>query len=503
MINSDLKNRIHYALILIFFLTYNISADTIHIPGDQPTIQDGLNAASFGDTVMVAPGTYFENIIWPEVDGIKLIGAGRENTIIDGNNQASVIRIDALNIIGNATLIKGFTITNGNALPPWPESQGGGIYIYDSDPILEDLTIIGNTADDFGGGLYVWLCAPIIRNTVIINNTATSRGGVDCKLGAPIFDHVTIANNTPGGLYFDTRGYPQIINSIVSSNYLYGIRIEGTSFGTTIIAIGYSDINNDIQIIGYASYDDLGGIIQENPLFVDPANNNYHLMGDSPCIDTGDPNYPPDPDGTITDMGAFYYDQSVPVELNSFTAAANSNDVTLNWQTATETNNSGFEIQKSDVRDQKSEIIDWKKIGFIKGNGTSTNENHYSYIDKNLKSGRYSYKLVQIDFDGTRTESEVINVEINYQPKEYALMQNYPNPFNPATTIEYSIAADGNVKLKIFNTLGEEVKTLVNEYKTAGSYKINFDASALPSGVYYYKIETGRFTSVKKMILLR
>ena len=196
-------------------------------------------------------------------------------------------------------------------------------------------------------------------------------------------------------------------------------------------------------------------------------------------------------------------ESSTPVELTSFTASADNNNVTLNWQTATETNNSGFEIQRSDARDQKSETLDWKKVGFIKGNGTSTNENHYSYTDKNLKSGRYSYKLVQIDFDGTRTESEVINVEINYQPKEYALMQNYPNPFNPATTIEYSIAVDGNAKLKIFNTLGEEVKTLVNEYKTAGSYKINFDASALPSGIYYYRIDVNNFLAVKKMILLK
>jgi len=496
MINSDLINRIHYALILIFFSTYNISAGTIHVPADQPTIQAGLNAASFGDTVMVAPGTYFENIIWPEVDGIKLIGAGRDNTIIDGNDQASVIRIDALNIIGNATLLKGFTITNGNALPPWPESQGGGIYIYDSDPILEDLTIIGNTADDFGGGLYVWLCAPIIRNTLIINNTATSHGGVDCKLGSPIFDHVTIANNTPGGLYFDTRGYPQIINSIVSSNYLYGIRIEGTSFGTTIIAIGYSDINNDIQIIGYASYDDLGGIIQENPLFVDPANNNYHLMGGSPCIDTGDPNYPLDPDGTITDMGAFFYDQSVPVELNSFTAEVSYNNVVLNWQTATETNNSGFEIQR------KKTSEDWENLKFIEGHGSTIKEHNYFFTDKNVLPGDYQYKLKQIDYDGSFEYSNIIDIKVS-GPTHFSLEQNYPNPFNPSTTIEYSIPESGNVKLYVYNSLGEEVETLVNEEKPAGSYEVNFNASELASGIYFYQLRSGAFTQTKKMILIK
>ena len=120
-----------------------------------------------------------------------------------------------------------------------------------------------------------------------------------------------------------------------------------------------------------------------------------------------------------------------------------------------------------------------------------------------METGSYSYKLVQIDFDGTRTESEVVNVEINSQPKEYALMQNYPNPFNPTTTIEYSIPENGNVKLKIYNSLGEEVATLVNEYKTAGNYKINFDASALPSGIYFYRINANNFSSVKKLILLK
>ena len=496
--------KILFYTFLVFCIAVSLKANIINVPGDQPTIQDGLNAASFGDTVMVAPGIYFENIIWPQVDGIKLIGAGRDNTIIDGNNQASVIRIDALNIIGNATLIKGFTITNGNALPPWPESQGGGIYIYDSDAVLEDLTITGNTADDFGGGLYVWLCEPVIRNTVIINNTATSRGGVDCKLGAPIFDHVTVSNNTPGGLYFDTRGYPQIINSIVASNYLYGIRINGTSFGITIIAIGYSDINNDIQIIGAASYDDLGGIIDEDPLFVDEVNDDYHLTENSPCIDAGDPNYPLDPDGTITDMGAFYFDQSVPVELSSFEALVDKDNVNLIWKTATEKNNSGFKIQRTIVSPLLGgEPKGWVDIGFVEGHGTTTEEHNYSFVDKNLESGKYSYKLVQIDFDGTQTESEIVNVEISSQPIEYSLSQNYPNPFNPSTIIEYSIPESGNVKLFVFNSLGEKVATLVDEFKNSGKHEINFKGIDIPSGVYYYKLISGSFAETKKMILLK
>jgi photosystem II stability/assembly factor-like uncharacterized protein len=197
------------------------------------------------------------------------------------------------------------------------------------------------------------------------------------------------------------------------------------------------------------------------------------------------------------------YTNPVPVELSSFSASVSGSDVQLNWLTATETNNSGFEIQRSDVRDQKSETFDWEKIGFVEGRGTSTEKNNYSFVDKNLETGKYSYRLVQIDFNGTRTESKIVNIEINFLPTEYSLSQNYPNPFNPTTTIEYSIPENGNVKLVVYNSLGEEVTTLVNAYKEAGSYKVNFGAVRLSSGIYYYRLISGTYLSVKKMIVLK
>jgi hypothetical protein len=192
----------------------------------------------------------------------------------------------------------------------------------------------------------------------------------------------------------------------------------------------------------------------------------------------------------------------VPVELTYFTAVVSGNEVTLSWQTASETNNSGFEIQrrKKEVGSRNSE---WVKIGFVKGNGTTTQKNDYSFIDNGIKTGVYSYKLVQIDFDGTRTESEEVNIEANSQPAEFALMQNYPNPFNPSTTIEYSIPTAGNVTLNIYNELGEEVYTLVNGYKQAGNYKVSFNAEHLATGIYFYKIYAGNWSSARKMVLLK
>ena len=189
---------------------------------------------------------------------------------------------------------------------------------------------------------------------------------------------------------------------------------------------------------------------------------------------------------------------STPVELSSFTAEVNGNNVGLNWRTATEKNNSGFEIFRSIKYDNN-----WNQIGFVEGHGTTTDENNYSFTDKNLKAGSYSYKLVQVDFDGTQNESKIINVEVSSQPKEYSLSQNYPNPFNPSTTIEYSIPEGGNVKLVVYNSLGEEVAVLENNFEEAGSYKINFDASKLSSGIYYYRLNSGEFSSIKKMIILK
>ena len=186
----------------------------------------------------------------------------------------------------------------------------------------------------------------------------------------------------------------------------------------------------------------------------------------------------------------------VPVELTSFTVTVNENSVMLNWKTASETNNSGFEILRSAQDDT------WESIGFVNGKGTTTEESNYSFVDNNLTSGNYQYRLKQIDFDGSFEYSEIVDVQV-LSPTEFNLSQNYPNPFNPSTTISYSIPTNGFVNLKIFNAVGEEVKTLVNENKSAGVHKVTFNAVNIPSGIYFYKLAAGESSLVKKMILLK
>ena len=189
----------------------------------------------------------------------------------------------------------------------------------------------------------------------------------------------------------------------------------------------------------------------------------------------------------------------LPVELSSFTASVIGSTVKLNWVTATEVNNYGFEIQKSVVGSLKTE---WNTIGFVNGNGNFNSPKSYSYEDKNVTSGKYSYYLKQIDNDGQFEYSKAIEVDLG-APKKFKLSQNYPNPFNPATTIRFNLPEAGNAKLTIYNLLGQEIKTIVNEFKEAGVHTVNFNASELNSGMYIYKLEAGSFIQTRKMTLVK
>lgn len=191
----------------------------------------------------------------------------------------------------------------------------------------------------------------------------------------------------------------------------------------------------------------------------------------------------------------------IPVELTSLTAEAERNNVTLNWATATETNNSGFQVER-----KLDGTNEWKNVSFISGRGTSTEINNYSYQDKGLSVGKYSYRLKQVDFDGSFEYSPVIEVDVN-APNEYTLYQNYPNPFNPSTTIEYSLPEKADVTISIYTALGELVTTLVKGTIEAGYQKASFNASNLTSGTYIYQIKAvgnGRtFVDTKKMVLIK
>jgi Secretion system C-terminal sorting domain/Domain of unknown function (DUF5122) beta-propeller len=191
----------------------------------------------------------------------------------------------------------------------------------------------------------------------------------------------------------------------------------------------------------------------------------------------------------------------LPVELSSFNAMLNENDITLRWETSTEVNNRGFEIEK---KISQTSIIDnrWNKIGFVEGHGNSNSSKKYSFADKKLTGGgKFQYRLKQIDNDGRFKYSNVIEVKVT--PNENSLLQNYPNPFNPVTNFKFQIVKPGLVTLKIYDILGKEVSTIVNEELEAGYYSYKWDASKLASGIYFYKINAGSYTEVKKMLMIK
>ena len=333
-------------LFSILILQFSM-ANVINVPADQPTIQAGLNVAGEGDTVLVSAGTYVENIIWPTINGIKLIGIGEETCIIDGDSLASVIRFeeDLDVIIDTATLITGFTIQNGYAQGEYPNNSGGGIYFYSSSPSLENVTITNNSVSVHGGGIFCQensnpslnnvtimdnmaldgggidcvdsnpslenitisgnlasfraggiMCHssnPNLENVTIINNTSSSySGGIACMNSSPILRNVTIANNSSsliGGIYCRSNSSPILINCILWNNSPQEIYFLDWDNPNSII-IAYSDIQGGEEGIvtndnGTVYWEE--GNIDTDPLFFDAENGDYHLTENSPCIDAG------------------------------------------------------------------------------------------------------------------------------------------------------------------------------------------------------------------------
>jgi hypothetical protein len=189
-------------------------------------------------------------------------------------------------------------------------------------------------------------------------------------------------------------------------------------------------------------------------------------------------------------------DNPFPVELTTFTATAIGNHVNLYWTTASEFNNYGFYIERK-INDE-----DWQELTFIEGCGNSQVTKEYTYQDKIETSGMIKYRLKQVDLDGGCKYSSIVEVEMN-MPIKYSLSQNYPNPFNPETTINYSIPKASDVKIVIYDVMGKEVATLIDEKQEAGNYSVKYNARNLTSGVYFYKIETSDFRDVKKMVLIK
>lgn len=247
----------------------------------------------------------------------------------------------------------------------------------------------------------------------------------------------------------------------------------------------------------YYKNSELNSIPEQSLVMFSSANgvNGWNLTGGT--VDTG-MNFV-----TVSGLNSFSYhtlassSNPLPVELTSFTAVHQNNTIVLNWSTATERENRGWDIEK------KTSGV-WEAIGFVEGRGTTLEQTNYQFTDVQTSSGTASYRLKQIDFDGTTSYSNIVEVD-GVVPGDFALMQNYPNPFNPATKITYAVPSGikGNVTIKVFDVMGKLTAVIDEGKKEAGVYSVEFNAAGLASGMYIYQLSAGNVVLTKTMMLLK
>ncbi len=313
--------------------------------------------------------------------------------------------------------------------------------------------------------------------------------GIRSLSGAPAKDFVFLYDNESG------TGRP------ISGTFAES---DGTSGGTDYVTFYYSDVNGIAGAWGTIIPNILpNGIRRIERRLLSDANIGVGTST-SPDGMWGSVNTV-NPSGGSTPLVIPGSSAPLPVELASFTASVINGKIKLNWKTETEKDNYGFEVQRafnSSSTDGSSKPKTWEKIGFVEGSGNSNSPKSYSFTDNNVTFGSYSYRLKQIDTDGKFEYSPVVLADLG-TPKEFSLSQNYPNPFNPSTSISFTLPEAVDVKITVFNILGQEVATILNAKKEAGVHTVDFDASELNSGLYIYRMDAGKFSNVRKMLLIK
>jgi hypothetical protein len=322
------------------------------------------------------------------------------------------------------------------------------------------------------------------------------------------------------GILSKTTVSTTLKNNIIVNNYdnsvAYGIYKSSTgtlvsnyndiSIPTTSGNVGYySSAQQSLSAWQTASSQDANS---KSVAVTFASSTNLHLsgssVGDHSLIGTAGLGITTDIDGETRSTGYPYIgadegETEMPVELTSFAATTTTDGcVQIAWKTATETNSYGFAIER------KKLSASWQQVTFLAGNGTSSASHAYQYIDTVAGEGTYLYRLKQIDNDGTykySSETEVTLTSI----KSFALLGNYPNPFNPSTIIRYQLPQASHVSLKVYNILGREVASLVNDVQDAGDYSVQFNTSKwrLASGVYFYTLQAGNFSKTQKLLLVK
>lgn len=407
------------------------------------------------------------------------------------------------------TIIENSTIANNISTAVQSGLSGGGILLGGGNLTLTNSTVCNNSGVQYGGGIYARNTRGtlIITNCTITDNSAANYDGTQLGYGGGIgiegsdvsIKNTIVANNSEGNVSNNGADIDHYSGTITDNGYnIIEVENSGSIPGTGDITGNQSNLFGSGVSNTPALADN--GTLNGTPTIALGSGSVAFNAGNSSAngsvsVPTTDQRGASRSGGT--DIGAYEYDGVLPVELTSFTASSADKKVTLKWQTATEINNYGFEVERTSVQN-----INREKIGFVQGHGNSNSLKSYYFKDKPTSGNEFKYRLKQIDTDGKFEYSPEVEVNLNVHI-DFSVKQNFPNPFNPSTQIEFSIPSDNNVEIKVFNILGMEVATLLNEHRQAGKYSIEFNASNLASGIYFYKIVSGKYSEIKKMILLR
>ncbi|MBT4333429.1 MAG: T9SS type A sorting domain-containing protein [Candidatus Cloacimonetes bacterium] len=357
------------------------------------TIQHGIDVSANSDTVLVESGTYVENVLFDEklvTVGSHFLTTGNEDyissTIIDGNNNPGVVSFTNVN---SSNVLSGFTITNSAG-----GNYGGGVNCYLADPTLRNLIITGNSAIYQGGGIKLEDSNPILVDVTISNNSSESGAGIFCIASDPILRNVTITGNTAtnygGGIFCYDGSEPSLVNSIIWNNDLEEIFFHDDSAPNSI-TVSYSDIEDGeagIVTNGNGTVDWLDGNINLDPMFVDAESGDYHLQFGSPCIDAGDPTLAYDPDGSISDMGAWFYDHGNAInenEIQPIEFSLSNYPNPFNPLTTIKFDINEQEVGKLSIYNIKGQLIESQQFNL--------GEHSYQWDASNQASGVYLYKL--------------------------------------------------------------------------------------------------------------
>ena len=397
-----------------------------------------------------------------------------------------------------------------------------------------DLDIVGKNHLYFNDGTGIFTYMPFFSgtNSVVIPGDYDGDGDIDALFPDEYSNFVKLfKNNSAGELSFFANSFSGVSPyNGTSADFdsdgdidlvIFNMGGDATGSNVSVLRNDY-DCNNTIFSISGSSTITVGSV---NNIYVSSADSGYWNISN---YDNTQASIPGNSVGDTVSVSAgnilghfvlyfnayrecgidtllsyhVYVDNPLPVELATFISSVSGRNVSLVWNTSAELNNSGFDIERA-IDNGQLTINSWSKIGNIIGYGTTNEPKDYSYTDKNLESGKYKYRLKQIDFNGNFEYFELAEVVSIGIPDKYDLSQNYPNPFNPITTINYDLPVDGIVIIKIYDIIGREMKTLVNEMKTAGYHKIQLNAADLSSGVYFYRMTSGDFAAVKKFVVLK